>query len=101
MTHTHTQFLKTKKKKKKCLQTSKSAMYIELCHSFNVLSVQRPAPHISAVMAMVSESLAGTSVFYWLTVAPELVSVLPQGRRLSLLTEVLLPGAREVLGYAK
>lgn len=76
-------------------------MYIELCHSFNVLSVQWPAPHISALMATLSESLAGTSVFYWLMVAPELASVLPQGRCLSLLTEVLLPGAREVLGYTK
>lgn len=76
-------------------------MCIELCHSFNVLSVQRTAPHVSALMATLSESLTGTSVFYWLMGGPELASVLPQERCLSLLTEVQLPGAREVLDCEK
>ena len=84
MTHIHTQYL----------QTSKSAMYIELCHSSKVLSVQRPAPHISELMATLSESFIGTSDFYWLMVAPELASFLPQGC-CALLTEVLLPGAEK------
>lgn len=76
-------------------------MCIELYHNFNVLSVQWAATHVSALMAMLSESLAGTSVFYWLMGGPDLASILPQGRCLSLLTEVQLPGAREVLDYEK
>ena len=35
-------------------------MCIELCHNFNVLSVQWAATHVSALMATLSESLVGT-----------------------------------------